>query len=160
MSTEKVRKYLEQFQMQDRLQEFEVSSATVELAAQALGVEPARIAKSISLHKGDGCVIVVAAGDAKVDNVKFKTEFGEKARMLKPEEVEPMTGYRIGGVSPFANPDCAEVYCDVSLQRFDAVYPAGGTSSSCVRLSCEELSNLSGNKKWVDVCKNWSETET
>jgi prolyl-tRNA editing enzyme YbaK/EbsC (Cys-tRNA(Pro) deacylase) len=159
MSTERVEQYLAQYHMQDRLQKFEVSSATVELASQALGVEPARIAKSISLHKGDGCVILVAAGDAKVDNAKFKAEFGEKARMLKPEEVEPMTGYQIGGVSPFDNPSCAEVYCDVSLQRFDAVYPAGGTSNSCVRLNCEELATLSQSKKWVDVCKNWGETE-
>ena len=158
MSVEKVRKYLSGYSMQDRLREFPVSSATVELAARALGVEPARIAKSISLHDGgDGCIIVVTAGDAKVDNAKYKAEFGIKARMLGPDEVEPLTGYRIGGVCPFGNPPGARVYCDVSLRRFDTVYPAGGSGSSCVALSCGELSRLSGSVKWVDVCKGWKE---
>lgn len=155
MSTKKVAQYLSQSHMEDRLRVFESSSATVELAAQVLGVEPARIAKSISLHLGEGCVIVVAAGDTKIDNAKFKTEFGEKARMLKAEEVEPMTGYPIGGVCPFDNPPGAQVYCDVSLQRFDTVYPAGGSADSCVKLSCDELSELGKSKKWVDVCKGW-----
>jgi prolyl-tRNA editing enzyme YbaK/EbsC (Cys-tRNA(Pro) deacylase) len=155
MSTKKVEQYLSQSHMEDRLRVFESSSATVELAAQVLGVEPARIAKSISLHLGEGCVIVVAAGDTKIDNAKFKTEFGEKARMLKTEEVEPMTGYPVGGVCPFDNPPGAQVYCDVSLQRFDTVYPAGGSTDSCVKLSCDELSELAKSKKWVDVCKGW-----
>lgn len=155
MSTKKVAQYLSQSHMEDRLRVFESSSATVELAAQVLGVEPARIAKSISLHLGEGCVIVVAAGDTKIDNAKFKTEFGEKARMLKAEEVEPMTGYPVGGVCPFDNPPGAQVYCDVSLQRFDTVYPAGGSADSCVKLSCDELSELGKSKKWVDVCKGW-----
>lgn len=155
MSVEKVRRYLSRYEMQDRLREFPVSSATVELAAQALGVEPARIAKSISLHGGDGCILIVTAGDAKVDNAKYKAEFGMKAKMLGPDEVEPMTGYRIGGVCPFDNPAGARVYCDVSLRRFDTVYPAGGSDSSCVVLSCDELFRLSGSVRWVDVCKNW-----
>ncbi len=158
MSTEKVARYLTQSHMEDRLRVFESSSATVELAAQVLGVEPARIAKSISLHHGDGCVIVVAAGDGKIDNAKFKAEFGEKARMLKTEEVEPMTGYPIGGVCPFANPPGAEIYCDVSLKRFDTVYPAGGSADSCVKLTCDELFELSKSEKWVDVCKGWDGT--
>jgi len=155
MSLEKVKDYLKQYHMEDRLHEFLVSSATVELAAQALQVEPARIAKSLSFHEGDGCVIIVAAGDAKVDNAKFKAEFQTKAKMLAPDEVEPLTGYQIGGVCPFGNPSSAKVYCDVSLQRFAKVFPAGGSANSCVELSCEELSDLSKSVKWVDVCKNW-----
>lgn len=160
MPVEKVRRYLTQYSMEGRLREFPVSSATVELAAQALGVEPARIAKSISLRGAEGCIIVVAAGDAKVDNAKFKAEFGIKAKMLGPDEVEPMTGYRIGGVCPFDNPPGARVFCDVSLRRFETVYPAGGSESSCVVLSCDELFRLSDSEKWVDVCRNWGEEMT
>lgn len=157
MSVERVRDYLKAFQMEDRLREFTVSSATVELAAQALETEPARIAKSISLESEQSCIIIVAAGDAKIDNAKFKAEFGVKAKMLAAEEVEPLTGYRIGGVCPFGNPPGARVYCDVSLRRFDEIFPAGGSSNSCVRLSCEELFAVSRSIKWVDVCKNWKE---
>lgn len=155
MAVEQVKKYLEEYGLENRVREFDVSSATVELAAQALGVEPARIAKSISLKSEDGCVIVVAAGDTKVDNAKFKQEFGMKAKMLSPEEVEPLTGYRIGGVCPFGNPDCAKIYCDVSLRRFSQIYPAAGSSNSCVRLTCDELFESSRSLKWVDVCKGW-----
>lgn len=156
MSVERVKKYLSSYGMEDRVQEFPVSSATVELAAQALHVEPALIAKSISLHDdGDGCLIIVVAGDAKIDNAKFKAEFGCKARMLKFEEVEPLTGYAVGGVCPFGNPPGAKVYCDVSLKRFPTVYPAAGSSNSCVRLTCDELFQVSKSLKWVDVCKNW-----
>lgn len=158
MSVERVKKYLEPYGLEDRVQEFQVSSATVELAAEALHVEPALIAKSISLHdNGDGCLIIVAAGDAKIDNAKFKSEFGYKARMLKFEEVEPLTGYTVGGVCPFGNPAAAKVYCDVSLKRFGTIYPAAGSSNSCVRLSCNELSGVSGSLKWVDVCKGWED---
>jgi prolyl-tRNA editing enzyme YbaK/EbsC (Cys-tRNA(Pro) deacylase) len=157
MAAEQVREYLKQYHKEDRLLEFSVSSATVELAAQALNVEPARIAKSISLKYGDGCIIIVTAGDAKIDNAKFKAEFGVKAKMLAPEEVEPLTGYQIGGVCPFGNPDTAKVYCDSSLRRFDEIYPAGGSSSSCVKLTCEELFTVSDSIKWVNVCKNWQE---
>lgn len=159
MSVDKVRQYLSQYSMQERLREFPVSSATVELAAQALGVEPARIAKSISLSHGDGCIIIVTAGDAKVDNSKYKAEFGIKAKMLRPEEVEPLTGYRIGGVCPFDNPPGAEIFCDVSLRRFETVYPAGGSANSCVVLSCDELFRLSKCTRWVDVCKGWTGAE-
>lgn len=157
MSAEYVREYLSQYHMEDRLHEFPVSSATVDLAAEALGVEPARIAKSISFRSGngEGCILIVAAGDAKVDNAKFKSEFGFKAKMLSAEEVEPLTGYRIGGVCPFGNPAGAAVYCDVSLRRFNYVFPAGGTANSCVKLTCEELSEVSKTLKWVDVCKGW-----
>lgn len=145
--------------MEDRLREFSVSSATVELAAQALNVEEARIAKSISFHSDGGCVIVVAAGDAKVDNAKFKAEFQTKAKMLAPDEVEILTGYRVGGVCPFGNPPCAKVYCDQSLKRFATIYPAGGSASSCVELSCDELFKVSESVKWVDVCKNWQDSQ-
>lgn len=155
MAVEQVKKYLQEYGLEDRVREFDVSSATVELAAQALGVEPAKIAKSISLKSADGCVIVVAAGDTKVDNAKFKQEFGMKAKMLSPEEVEMLTGYRIGGVCPFGNPGCAKIYCDVSLQRFSQIYPAAGSANSCVRLTCDELFRSSHSLKWVDVCKGW-----
>ncbi len=157
MGIERVREYLKEYRLEDRLQEFSVSSATVELAAQALDVEPARIAKSISLEDDGGCIIVVAAGDAKIDNAKFKAEFGFKAKMLSPESVEPLTGYQIGGVCPFDNPPVAKVYCDESLKRFSTVYPAGGSASSCVKLSCDELFTVSRSIGWVDVCKNWQE---
>lgn len=152
---ERVKTYLKEYGLSDRVREFDVSSATVELAAQALGVEPARIAKSISLASGDGCVIVVTAGDTKVDNAKFKHEFDRKAKMLTAGEVEPLTGYRIGGVCPFDNPACAKIYCDVSLRRFAEVYPAAGSANSCVRLTCDELFRSSRALKWVDVCKGW-----
>lgn len=155
MSVDKVRSYLMQYHMEDRLHVFPVSSATVELAAKALNVEPARIAKSISFHDGgEGCLLIVTAGDVKIDNSKFKAEFGYKAKMLNYEEVEPKTGYIVGGVCPFDNPPTAKVYCDVSLKRFDRIYPAGGSDDSCVDLTCEELFNISKGIKWVDVCKN------
>ncbi len=157
MGIERVREYLKEYGFEERLQEFSVSSATVELAAQALDVEPARIAKSISLEGDGGCIIVVAAGDAKIDNAKFKAEFGIKAKMLSPEAVEPLTGYPIGGVCPFDNPAAAKVYCDASLKRFTTVYPAGGSANSCVKLSCGELFEVSRSIRWVDVCKNWQQ---
>lgn len=160
MSVEQVKKYLSAYGMEKRVQEFAVSSATVELAAEALHVEPALIAKSISLHdEADGCLVIVTAGDAKIDNAKFKAEFGYKAKMLKFEEVESLTGYAVGGVCPFGNPPGAKVYCDVSLKRFETVYPAAGSDNSCVRLSCEELFRVSKSLKWVDVCKGWEGAE-
>ena len=155
MSIENVKTYLEPYGVAKRVQEFSVSSATVELAAQALGVEPARIAKTISLKSDDGCLLIVAAGDAKIDNTKFKAEFHMKAKMLAGDEVLPLTGYPVGGVCPFGNPANAKVYCDVSLQRFTTVFPACGTANSAIELSCEELSDCSRSLKWVDVCKNW-----
>ncbi|WP_085832912.1 YbaK/EbsC family protein [Clostridium merdae] len=157
MSTEKVRNYLQQFGKDDKVQEFEVSSATVELAAQALGVEPARIAKSISLKDENGCILIVAAGDGKIDNSAFKRHFGLKAKMLVPEETEELTGYRVGGICPFDNPDGAKVYLDESLRRFTTVYPACGTSNSAIELTCEELLECSRALGWVDVCKGWRE---
>lgn len=154
MSAEKVKNCLARFGLERRLREFPVSSATVELAAGALGVEAARIAKTISFSdREDGCLLIVTAGDVKIDNAKFKAEFGYKAKMLERGDVERLTGYRVGGVCPFGNPPSAKIYCDVSLRRFGEVYPAGGTDSSCVRLTCDELFRVSGAVRWVDVCK-------
>ena len=154
MSVEKVKAYLEQFGLKDRLHEFSVSSATVELAAQALGIEPAHIAKTISFYSPNGCLLIVTAGDGKIDNAKFKAAFGFKARMLKGEDVETLTGYRVGGVCPFDNPPTAKVYCDTSLRRFEKIYPAGGSDNSCVELTCDELARISHSCEWVDVCKS------
>ena len=140
MSVDRVREYLKSYGLEDRIQEFDVSSATVELAAKAVGVEGARIAKTLSFHLGDGCVLVVAAGDARIDNHKFKETFHTKAKMLTAGEALSMTGHAVGGVCPFA------------LQRFDTVYPAAGSASSAVKLTCAELEKSTGGE-WVDVCK-------
>ncbi|MBQ9942094.1 MAG: YbaK/EbsC family protein [Christensenellaceae bacterium] len=152
MSIEIARKHLTDRALADRIMEFDVSSATVELAAAAVGVEPARIAKTLSFKKGDGCILVVTAGDARIDNAKFRHTFGTKARMLSPEDALAMTGHAVGGVCPFGVPASAEVYTDISLQRFDTVYPAAGSSNSAVRLSCDELFAAADSKAWVDVC--------
>ena len=153
MAIEKVKEYLKTFGRDGDVQEFDVSSATVELAAAALRTDPARIAKTISLYGDDGCLLIHAAGDVKIDNAKFKAQFGRKAKMLAPEDVEPLTGHAPGGVCPFANPAGARVYLDVSLRRFDAVYPACGSANSAIRLTCEELEKLSNSQGWIDVCK-------
>ena len=154
MSVEKVISALTPFGLSDRVMEFEVSSATVELAAAALGTEGARIAKSISLHgKDSGCLLIVCAGDCKIDNAKFKAHFGFKPRMLSPDEALAMTGHAVGGVCPFALPENVPVYLDISLKRFDTVYPAAGSSNSAVRLSPDELFLASGAKGWEDLCK-------
>ncbi len=135
--------------------EFSVSSATVELAAQALGCPPERIAKTLSFYHGESCILVVAAGDAKIDNTKFKRQFDCKAKMLSVEDVEPLTGHAIGGVCPFSVRDGAAVYTDRSLKRFPTVFPACGSSNSAIELSCEELFKFSNSLGWVDVCKGW-----
>ena len=153
MSIEAVKTYLEPYGVAGRVQEFDVSSATVELAAQALGVEPARIAKTISLQSDGGCILVVAAGDAKIDNSKFKHYFGMKAKMLAKDDVEPLTGHGIGGVCPFANPSHTEIYLDQSLKRFETVFPAAGSGNSAIELTCSELENYTNAKDWIDVCK-------
>ncbi|HIV25434.1 MAG TPA: YbaK/EbsC family protein [Candidatus Scatomonas pullistercoris] len=155
MAIEKVRDYLKQYGREKDIKEFEASSATVELAAKAVGVEPARIAKTLSFcGKEEGsCILVVTAGDRKVDNSKFKHFFGMKAKMPKGEEVEALTGHAIGGVCPFANPAGASVYLDESLKRFDTVFPAAGSANSAIELTCEELFALSRAREWVDVCK-------
>lgn len=155
MSVQKVKEYLKSFGKDDAVLEFSVSSATVELAAQALNVEPARIAKTMSFHGNEenGCILVVTAGDTKIDNGKFKRQFGFKAKMLGASDVAMLTGHEIGGVCPFANPEHVTTYLDTSLQRFDTIFPAAGNSSSAIELSCQELYDLSGSAGWVDVCK-------
>ena len=157
MSVAVVKEYLKAYELDDRVQEFTVSSATVELAAQALGVAPELIAKTLSFYLDDGCVLIVAAGDAKIDNRKFKDQFSCKAKMLVGEDVERLTGHAIGGVCPFANPEGTPVYLDRSLERFEIVYPAAGSSASAVKLSCEELMRASNAIAWIDVCKGWNE---
>ena len=136
-----------------------MSSATVELAAQALGVAPARIAKTLSFKLDERTVLVVAAGDAKIDNPKYKAAFGGKAKMLTPEEAVERVGHAVGGVCPFAVNDGVEVYLDESLRRFDTVFPAAGSSNSAIELTCEELARYAKSDKWVDVCKAWREAQ-
>lgn len=153
MAIEKVKAYLKQFDAAHRVQEFSVSSATVELAAQALGCAPERIAKTMSFKIGGGAVLVVCAGDVKIDNAKYKAQFGTKAVMLKYDEVEPLIGHAVGGVCPFAVNDGVTVYLDISLKRFDTVYPACGSANSAIGLTPEELERFSGSKTWIDVCK-------
>lgn len=156
MSIEKVRKYLDQWNLDSKILEFDVSSATVELASLALDVIPARIAKTLSFKSDEGCVLVVTAGDSKVDNSKFKAQFKMKAKMLSPDEVITLTGHSIGGVCPFGieNPN-AKIYTDISLKRFDTVFPACGSNNSAIELSCDELYKYSKSTEWIDVCKGW-----
>ena len=156
MSVEKVRAYLEPYGVADRIREFDVSSATVELAALAVGVEGARIAKTLSFKIGEDPILVVAAGDAKVDNSRYKAQFHTKAKMLTHEEAHTLIGHDVGGVCPFALPENVKVYLDVSLKRFETVFPAAGSDSSAIELTCEELERYSSNfQAWVDVCKGW-----
>ncbi|HOJ12617.1 MAG TPA: YbaK/EbsC family protein [Clostridiales bacterium] len=156
MAISKVREYLKKWDKGNDILEFETSSATVELAAQALGVDPARIAKTISFKNKEGAMLIVAAGDVKTDNGKFKAEFGFKAKMLTPEETLEYTGYAVGGVCPFGLKNDIPVFLDISLKRFETVFPACGSSNSAIELTCEELDKFSLNKKWVDVCKGWT----
>lgn len=153
MSIEKVKEYFRQYGMEDRVWEKEHSSATVEEAAEALGCEPQRIAKTLSFQAGDRVVLVVTAGDRKVDNKKYREQFGCKAKMLKFEEVEDLVGHAVGGVCPFAVKEGVEVYLDESLKRFETVFPAAGSSNSMIELSIEELERYSHSLQWVDVCK-------
>lgn len=156
MSIQKVRAYMEPLGIADRIREFDVSSATVELAAVAVGVEGARIAKSLSFKVNEEPIIIVAAGDAKVDNAKYKAQFHTKAKMLTHEEAHTLIGHDVGGVCPFALPENVKVYLDVSLKRFETVFPAAGSDSSAIELTCEELEHYSSNfQAWVDVCKGW-----
>ncbi|MBQ8636506.1 MAG: YbaK/EbsC family protein [Clostridia bacterium] len=153
MAIEKVKAYFAEKGVDDRIQEFEVSSATVELAAAALGCEGKRIAKTLSFHVEDKVILIVAAGDARIDNPKYKAQFGTKAKMLAFEEAEPLIGHAVGGVCPFAVNDGVEVYLDESLKRFETVFPACGSSNSAIELTIPELEELSGAIEWVDVCK-------
>ena len=153
MSIQKVREYLAAYGAADRIREFDVSSATVELAAKALGCAESRIAKTLSFILGDRVVLVVAAGDVKVDNRKYKDFFGGKAKMLAREDAERLTGHAVGGVCPFAVNDGVEVWLDESLKRFGTVFPACGSASSAIELTLDELEKFSRAKGWTDVCK-------
>ena len=157
MSIEKVRAFFREKGIEDRVQEFPVSSATVELAAQALGVEGKRIAKTLSFLVGEQCVLIVAAGDAKVDNAKFKAQFHTKAKMLPHDLVPEFVGHAVGGVCPFAVKEGVEVYLDESLRRFETVYPACGSSNSAIELTIPELMAYADTDAWIDVCKGWQE---
>ena len=153
MSIEKVKAYFDQYGIADRVREFDVSSATVELAAKALNCEPCRIAKTLSFMAGGHAILIVMAGDAKIDNPKYKAQFGTKAKMLSFDEAEPLIGHAVGGVCPFAVNPGVEVYLDVSLRRFATVFPACGSSNSAIELSMEELEKYAEPVNWIDVSK-------
>ncbi|MDR0818199.1 MAG: YbaK/EbsC family protein [Oscillospiraceae bacterium] len=153
MSLESVKSYLSDYGIADRVLEFEVSIATVELAAQAVGCEPARIAKTLSFNVKDAPVLIVFAGDIRVDNAKYKSQFGVKAKMLTPDETVELIGHAIGGVCPFAVKDGVTVYLDESLKRFETVFPACGSNNSAIELTIPELERYSNRVAWVDVGK-------
>ena len=153
MSIEKVRAYFRSVGMEDRIMEFPVSSATVELAAQALGCEPCRIAKTLSFSVNGNPILIVTAGDTKIDNPKYKAQFGAKAKMLTPDEAVTLIGHAVGGVCPFAVNEGVTVYLDESMKRFSTVFPACGSSNSAIEMTMEDLEQHSGYTAWVDVCK-------
>lgn len=155
MAIEKVRDYFKQWNIETRILEFQTSSATVELAAQAVGCAPERIAKTLSFKLAEKCVLIVTAGDAKIDNSKFKAHFKTKAKMLSAEEVEHLVGHGIGGVCPFAVNSNVDIYLDDSLKRFDTVFPACGSSNSAIELTIAELEKYSNCAGWFDLCKGW-----
>jgi prolyl-tRNA editing enzyme YbaK/EbsC (Cys-tRNA(Pro) deacylase) len=157
MSIEKVRRYFSAYGLEDKILEFDVSSATVELAAKALGCEGKRIAKTLSFDINNNGVLIVTAGDAKIDNAKFKARFHTKARMLSAAAAAEVIGHAVGGVCPFAQNDGVGVYLDESLKRFDTVYPACGSANSAIELTIAELEKYSNYIEWVDVCKDWQE---
>lgn len=157
MAIDKVREYLKKWGRDEDILEFDTSSATVEMASNALGVKPCRIAKTLSFKTEDSAILIVAAGDAKIDNSKYKAEFQRKAKMLSPEEVVEYTGHAIGGVCPFGIIQELKVFLDVSLKRFDTIFPACGSSNSAIELTCGELEKYARCTKWVDVCKDWEE---
>ncbi len=159
MSVENVKNYLDGYGFADRVIEFTVSSATVALAAQALGCEEAHIAKTLSFMQDGKAVLIVMAGDARIDNPRYKLRFSQKAKMLTPEEAIQYTGHAVGGVCPFALPDGVTVWLDESLLRFETVYPAAGSASSAVRMTPRELETASRAAGWVDVCKGWRPEE-
>lgn len=158
MAIDQVRAFFRQHGMEDRIQEFSVSSATVALAAQALGCEGSRIAKSLSFLTGQGPILVVTAGDAKIDNAKYKARLGTKAKMLSPDEVLSLIGHAVGGVCPFGVKEGVRVYLDESLKRFETVFPACGSANSAIELTNAQLESVAqGFSGWVDVCKGWRE---
>ena len=156
MAIEKVREYFARYGMEGRIQEFDVSSATVDLAAQALNCEPCRIAKTLSFLVGEGPILIVMAGDAKIDNPKYKAQFGAKAKMLTPDEAQSLIGHAVGGVCPFGVNPGVTVYLDESLKRFETVFPACGSGNSAIELTIPELERYSNFAEWVDVCKGWN----
>lgn len=153
MSKEVVKEYFMRYEIEERILEFNESSATVELAANAIGCKPEHIAKTLSFKVNDKAILIVVAGDAKIDNSKYKAQFNTKAKMLTPEEVEEKIGHKIGGVCPFGIKEGVEVYLDLSLKRFKFIYPAAGSSNTAIKLSIEELEKYSNYKKWIDVSK-------
>ena len=155
MSIERVKAYFGQYGIEERIQELDASSATVELAAAALHCEPQRIAKTLSFMIDGHAVLVVTAGDAKVDNHKYKEQFGTKAKMLTPEEAVTLVGHAVGGVCPFAVNEGVDVYLDLSLKRFETVFPACGSGNSAIELTIPELEQYSRYNKWIDVCKGY-----
>lgn len=155
MAIERVKTYFKQYGMEEKIREFDVSSATVELAAQALSCEPARIAKTLSFMVDGHAILIVAAGDVKIDNHKYKEQFHTKAKMLSPEEAETLVGHAIGGVCPFAVNEGVTVYLDESLKRFETVFPACGSSNSAIELTIPELEKYALPVQWVDVCKGY-----
>ena len=157
MAIERARTYFAGFGMEHKILEFAVSSATVELAAVAVGVEGKRIAKTLSFWVNETPILIVTAGDAKIDNAKYKAKFKAKAKMLGHEEVEAVIGHDIGGVCPFGINEGVEVYLDISMKRFETVFPACGSSNSAIEMTMEELEQYSGSREWIDVCKAWQE---
>ncbi len=155
MTIEKTKEYFKKHDMEDKILEFNVSSATVELAADAVGCEPKRIAKSLSFMVNNEAILIVVAGDAKIANPKYKAQFGTKAKMLKADEVLDLIGHDVGGVCPFAINEGVKVYLDESLKRFQTVFPACGTDNSAIELTIQELEIHSKADGWVDVCKGW-----
>ena len=160
MGFTEVKAYLDTEGYGDRVTEFTVSSATVELAAKAAGVIPARITKTLCLMSKDGPMVICVAGDTKIDNRKFKDTFGLKAKMLTAEETLAATGHAVGGVCPFALPEGTKAYADISMKRFDTVFPAAGTGNSAIELTCDELYHYGKCIDWVDVCKGWQDEES
>ena len=153
MSLEKAKKHLEKFNLEDKIMEFTQSSATVEEAAKAIGCKESEIAKTLSFLIEDKPILIVVAGDCKIDNGKYKQEFGKKAKMIPYEEVEKLIGHNVGGVCPFGINENVTVYLDNSLKKFDTIYPACGESNTAIKLTIEELEKTSNYKKWIDVCK-------
>ena len=155
MSIQRGREYFKEYGMENRIQEFQVSSATVELVAQALHCDPERIAKTLSFMVKDRVVLVVTAGDMKIDNSKYKAQFGTKAKMLSPDDAEILVGHKVGGVCPFGVKEGVEIYLDVSLKRFETIFPACGSANSAIELTISELEKYSGFLEWVEVCKGY-----
>jgi prolyl-tRNA editing enzyme YbaK/EbsC (Cys-tRNA(Pro) deacylase) len=155
MAIDKVRTFFGQWNMEHRILEFDVSSATVELAAAAVGCEPQRIAKTLSFILGNSPILIVTAGDAKISNPKYKAAFHTKAKMLAPEDTQRLIGHAVGGVCPFAVHEGVAIYLDTSLKRFDSVFPACGSPNSAIELTIPELETYSGFSSWVDVCHGW-----